>query len=66
MKLADNKAKACQVINYRHSGYVYMILKQQVESDIIRASCRIPVMAQQLMNPTGIREDVGLIPGFTQ
>ena len=26
----------------------------------------VPVMAQQLMNPTSIHEDMGLIPGLAQ
>ena len=26
----------------------------------------VPVMAQQVINPTSIREDVGLIPGLAQ
>ena len=27
---------------------------------------RVPIVAQQLVNPTSIHEDMGLIPGLTQ
>ena len=39
-----------------------------VQSDLVLIVLflRVPIMAQQLMNPTSIHEDVDLIPGFTQ
>jgi len=36
------------------------------QSGIIKKSTGVPVMAQQLANPTSIHEDPGSIPGLDQ
>ena len=48
------------------------LIQQSKDSSIMRKiiiivyHMGIPVVAQQVMNPTGIHEDVGSIPGLTQ
>ena len=43
-----------------------MIAGHMVISYLVFKKIGVPVMAQQLTNPTSIHEDLGLIPGLAQ
>ena len=49
-------------MNYIRHNLIYMKRFPQVENSL----SGVPVVAQQLTNPTSIYEDAGLIPGRVQ
>ena len=42
-----------------------LVEKQDLNGDM-KETRGVPIVAQQLMNPTSIHEDEGLIPGFSR
>ena len=44
--------------------YVYIICKFYLSTTISLNNSGVPIVVQQLMNPTSIHEDAGLIPGL--
>ena len=50
--------------NKLYAGYTLIHKTDGIAA--LRALIRVPVVAQQVTNPTSIHEDAGLIPGLTQ
>ena len=52
--------------NYQVSASFYLFISRGLTVTTLKKYLGIPVVAQWLMNPTSIPEDLGLIPGVPQ